>query len=302
MVLATPLIIVLAMRQASGKLVVASIGGSMSAGLQTVRVASYLTAAQADLAWMLLAADNIPAWLDNAALVSWFWYWSNATGGVKVRVPADAVDRARATLRRPSQPDEVATQPWTCATCQTSIDAPWTTCWLCGTSETGEEDARFFEEPSTEALPLSKATVARTMAILAILLFLVTRGSVGGLAALIATVAGLLLLRACWRGDSAGQPDATARLPGEQPTASADVETTDEYTKVEDVIRREWQAAVFGLAFFPLMFYSVWLLLRLKLPDEALRWREQRRYVGAWCINLYQVLIWGMILFPSVWL
>jgi hypothetical protein len=79
--------------------------------------------------------------------------------------------------------------------------------------------------------------------------------------------------------------------------------TADNYDPVEETILRAWQAAVLSLWFFPLVFYSLWLLLRLTLPDRPLRPREQRQYVGAWGFNLLSCALafpfWIIFLFRA---
>ena len=51
-----------------------------------VKVRSFLGVAEAELARVRLAMDGIPARLSNAEFVSWAWYYSNASGGVKLFV------------------------------------------------------------------------------------------------------------------------------------------------------------------------------------------------------------------------
>jgi len=59
-----------------------------------VCVASYQDASEGELARLQLAMHGIPAFLENANLVLWAWYYSFAVGGVKVFAPETEAQRA----------------------------------------------------------------------------------------------------------------------------------------------------------------------------------------------------------------
>jgi hypothetical protein len=66
-----------------------------------VCVASYLNTCEADLARAVLAAEDIPAWLENANMVQWCWKYSNAVGGVKLFVSDAQAQLVREILESP---------------------------------------------------------------------------------------------------------------------------------------------------------------------------------------------------------
>ncbi len=118
-----------------------------------VRAASFANSAQAHLARMQLAMEDIPAYLGNAAMATWFWHYNIATGGARVYVSAADAERAAAVLRSSREPVAVA-PPWECGNCGERVAAQWKTCWHCGASVDGQEDVNFFAEPFVAASPL----------------------------------------------------------------------------------------------------------------------------------------------------
>lgn len=249
-----------------------------------VRVASYVNAAQADLARMQLVSAGIRAYLDNVALVSWFWHYSNLTGGAKVCVAAADAEQAHAVLFDWRQAAEADSSTWKCAGCNAQVDSNWAVCWRCGTSSNGEKASNFFEQPAVEMFPLkcSEKTLAIIIGITGPLLFVISWGSVPLLALWLVAFAGFRALQICWPVDE----ETTY-----QELAEPDDEAEDEDTVLEDTILRAWQTAVVSLWFFPLVLYSFWLLLRLDPPEEPLKPREQRRYFGAWAFSLLVTLM-----------
>ncbi len=147
-----------------------------------VRVTSYLNVAQADLAVRQLAVEGIPAFLENAAFLSWFWHYSNATGGVKLwALDADA-QRAHAVLWSWREAASVVEPPWQCSKCGELVDSTWITCWHCGASKEGEEDPQFWQEPSKKPRwRLSERTVAMIIGLSGPLVFVAFRGSLSAL-------------------------------------------------------------------------------------------------------------------------
>jgi hypothetical protein len=63
-----------------------------------VPVAAFTSVHEAQLARSVLDAAGIPAVLENEHVISMNWTYSNAVGGVRVVVPADQLDEARALL------------------------------------------------------------------------------------------------------------------------------------------------------------------------------------------------------------
>ena len=264
-----------------------------------VRVASFVNSAQADLARMQLAMEDIPAYLGNAVWVTWFWHYSNATGGARVYVSSSDTERAVAVLRQSRETVPAALPPWTCMKCGEHVDVSWNICWHCGTSTDGEEDPNFYEQPVVLPFPLkcSQRTWSTIIGVSGPLLFFVSHGSLALLMEWFAVVAVMLTLRTCWPTDE----DRTEPATETPDLAAIDLaaETTEQdaadgYTAIEETVLRAWQAAVLSLSFPPLALYAIWLLLRLDLPEEPLKSREQRRYLGAWVFSMLPIAAFGL--------
>jgi hypothetical protein len=259
-----------------------------------VRAASFVNSAQADLARMRLAMDDIPAFLGNAAFVTWFWHYSNATGGARVYVADCDVDRAIAILRpsRETVPD--AQPPWECGKCREHVNAQWKTCWRCGASIDGEEDPNFFDEPFVAPLRISARTLAIIIGMAGPLVLLLSHGSMPLLLECCAAVALMLALLGLWpagadHAEPAAKPPDLAAI--DSATGIAEEVAADGYAVIEERVLRAWQAAVLGLSFPPLVLYAMWLLLRISLAQEPLKPRELRRYIGAWLFSTFPLVI-----------
>jgi hypothetical protein len=246
---------------------------------------------------MVLAVEDIPAYLDNAALVTWFWQYSNLTGGAKVNVSSLDAERATDVLWPEREADPVALPPWQCVKCGEHVDASWKICWHCGASTDGEEARNFFEPPAVLEFPLKGSPVAWSIMVGASgpLLFLVSHGSMRLLGVWFVAVVVMLTLRGWWPADQ-GSTASEVEMPelNTDAIASEITEQTAEegYTVIEETVLRAWQAAVLSLWFLPLAFYAVWLLLQLDLADGPLAPTERRRYLGAWAFIIAKLTWW----------
>ena len=93
---------------------------------ELVTVATFALPTEAAMARGRLEADGIEAYLDNEHLVATYSLLTNATGGVKVTVPARDLERARAILAsrheldeadRDDEDDGYADEPYRCPRC-----------------------------------------------------------------------------------------------------------------------------------------------------------------------------------------
>jgi len=110
-----------------------------------VVIAGRLFPPEGELLRIRLAVYGVRSWLENAELITWFWHWCNATGGVKLLVQSDDCQQACDILN--STPDSVADdepsrQP--CQKCNEPFPPAWHLCWKCGTAADGTEDPEFF--------------------------------------------------------------------------------------------------------------------------------------------------------------
>ena len=240
---------------------------------------------------MLLAMEDIPAYLDNAALVTWFWQYSNLTGGARVLVSSLDAERAEAVLWPSRETIPVAPPPRKCVKCSEHVDSLWVTCWHCGASTDGEEDPNFFQEPTILPFPLrcSRKTFSTLVGISGPLLYLLSHGALPLLVLWFVAVVAMLVLRSWWPADKGGTepavdvPDLAEIGLAAEATGEA---AADGYTVIEETVLQAWQSAVLSLGFLPLAFYAIWLLLRLDLREEPLAPSEQRRYLGAWAFSV----------------
>jgi hypothetical protein len=252
-----------------------------------VLAASCENSAQADLARMRLAMEDIPAFLGNAALVTWFWQYSNATGGARVYVSACDAERADAILRPSRETVPAAPSPWECSKCGEQIDEHWKTCWRCGTSIDGENELNFLDEPVVAPCPVK--FTAKTWAIIVVgmlpLVLFLSHGSLLLLLEWCAAIAVTLVLKSLWPGGEGGEEPAAGAYgiaATDSAEGAAEEVPADGYMVIEETVLRAWQAAFLSLWFLPLALYAIWLLLRVSLLEEPLKPRELRRYVGAW--------------------
>ena len=66
---------------------------------------------RAHIARIRLEAIGIPCYLDNENLTGMFWYYANATGGTKLKVPEEEFIQAREALTPDAVPPEMDTSP-----------------------------------------------------------------------------------------------------------------------------------------------------------------------------------------------
>lgn len=262
-----------------------------------VRVASYLNSAEAELARARLAMDDIPAWLENATLVLWVWYYSDAVGGVKVFVPEPEAERAWTILHPPRESDGEDRPHGTCPACEAQLDSAWTVCWRCGCTAEGERDPGFFEPPSLVPFPLrcSANLLAAIVGMSGPLLFLVSGGWMPLLLFWMFAVVLVMGLREGWPADEDAATPPDDLLDRDETVADAD---SDTYTAVEAAVFRAWKAAVFSFCFPPLVLYSLWLLMWLDAPDAPLPPREQRRCLVALAIGLIEIGLFALFFLP----
>jgi hypothetical protein len=97
-----------------------------------VRIASYLDPPRADLAQMALAREAIPSALGNANFLSWYWYYSNAVGGVVLYVRRCEADHAREVLAAARSKSAARLPTWICPSCGQRVAGGWDACWQCG--------------------------------------------------------------------------------------------------------------------------------------------------------------------------
>jgi hypothetical protein len=253
-----------------------------------VRVASYLNVAEAEVARMQLEMEDIPARLDNAALVSWFWHYSNVTGGVKVLVPAGEFARATSVILPPPGPSEPPPPNWACPRCHAEVDGRWGICWSCGCTAGGEEDPEFHDEgrPARAAVPESsdvpanlRSQYAAAIFVLSFLLvFVISHGSL--LAVFILFVCFIFGGMFRWVWDRASRAAGAEQDAIEEPAPYYGEPTLAENDALAEVlVLRMWTTSIFGMLWSPLFsLWVLWLVFRLATLGVTLRPRDCFRY------------------------
>lgn len=263
--------------------------------IRLVSIAAFLTAPEADAARIRLAFSGIAARLDNAALVTWCWHYSNATGGVRLVVAGPDAERAREILFS-EDVEEDETPEWTCAACARRVPGPWEICWHCGTSADGRpgaagdtaEPAAGRIEPESLGCLLVSVVVVGTLATIASL------DLIEPMLVIAAAACGVMLVTEATFGRD--QPPE-AEPPPEETAPEAPVAPDAEITAAgEATAQRAWQAAVFGLIVFPLFtLVSLWLLAKSSPAGARLRRVARWQRGAAWTINLLTVLAWQWV-------
>jgi hypothetical protein len=260
-------------------------------------VASCLDVAHAELTRSVLASAGIPVTLGSATLLSWFWHYSNAVGGVTIHVRrrdvAGALEALAAARAEPS--DDLPA--WNCPACDERIGGMWDACWHCSRWRDGAPspaDAAI-AAPEIPAVRRIWSNSAAAFALVGFILVLILLGRFSpGLALMLATLVFvvLFLLRQSnmlvpKRLDAAGPPRTEAEpdedLPGGRSVTLSAVSRAK--------VRRAWQAAVIGgCALPPLAFYSIWLLWKLRHRHTPLGWADRWRAGAALLLNLGSIL------------
>jgi hypothetical protein len=262
-----------------------------------VRIASYTNVWEAELARSRLADEQIRAFLGNAMLVSWFWHYSNAVGGVTVHVARRDAEVARhfVTLIRTNPAQR---QPsWKCPRCNATLLESWTVCWQCGASTDGSEALRCAEdEPVSEPVLESKQTYGSSIfaVTVAIVLMALLSGGLLFTLAVMPFVALFIILLQAIGGETAAQPMSDgSKEPG--PTSSG-APTPKQSRVANAIVMRARRAAVLGFFMFPpLGLYSLWLVRRLAARSMRLDRNDYLRCGVAVMLDLWAILL-GLLL------
>lgn len=262
-----------------------------------VCVASYLNSCEAELARVRLAQEDIPAFLENAGLVLWGWYYSNAVGGVKVFVPESETDRAWSILHPSDEPDGELFSPRERPTREEDGEADLTGDEGDTDDANQSHDTELIIPPAESEFPLkfSPPVVAAIICCSGLVVLFGMRDDPLVLAIWAFIVVLVLAMRSVWRAD---EDDSTP--PEDQPDQNATDtdDVSDDYGEIEAAVGQAWKAAVLSLLFMPLAIYSLWILLRLfwitsdDVESTPPLWpRETRRIIMALTISFVELLL-----------
>lgn len=285
-------------------------------------VATYSTPIEAEMARNRLEASGIQAFLAGDQTVGWLWHLGTAMPGVKVLVAGSDLQRAREVLESVREPpdEDRPSQAWTCPKCGAEVDGELETCWACGTTADGLEDADFqhADAPPSRAPEEKVGPKGPPSAVLALLIaFCVPMyvfNTMVGFDILVREAASpisggsLLLVLACdlllvvglfhWFYYRPPAPPE-AEMAAEDRRAAAGATLAEEEgwepaaVEVDALARRACLAALLGLVFCPMVLnlYSIWLILRYELYRPEVRRRSAFFVYTAIVINAAACLV-----------
>ena len=258
-----------------------------------IRIASFTNVWEAELARNRLADEQIPAFLGNATLVSWVWYYSNAVGGVTVHVARRDADVATRIVT-PICTDPTKSQPsWACPSCNAIVSGSWSVCWQCGTSADGSQALLCAvdetpPESAVESEHIYGSTILAIFVVLVLLILLLCVGPVLILAALPFVACFVILLQAIG-GETTGRSlsDGAEELESHWPHAP----TPKQSFVAKAIVLRAWRSALLGFFIFPpLGLYSLWLVYRLAGRSTPLSGIDRLRCRVAVILDLFAIV------------
>jgi hypothetical protein len=268
-----------------------------------VRVRSFLGVAEAELARIRLAMDGISARLSNAELVIWFWHYSNVTGGVKLFVKESDLPQAAIILSPQPVPLQFQPPRWICPKCWADVDGQWSFCWSCGTSKTGEEDPDFhtwYRDLSNGSLAGKTYTnvIAAIISVLYLVLFLVFKGSLSIVVAWLSTLTLWVLISRFLSLHKTPMFNA-AELESEGDNFSATYydPARDEFSPADDIAYKLWKAAVFSIYSFILFLFAIWLWFKIQKVASSLSQKGCRHYYYSSLFIVFNIMIYGWMIF-----
>lgn len=271
-----------------------------------VKIASYLTVPQAELAQGHLAMHGISARVGNPAFLTWCWHLSNAVGGAKLYVSAGEVERARDILAAAREELPGASPPGQCVKCGELRDRRWEICWRCGTSVDGIEDP-LFTQHDVHTGPRRRISEGEALGLLSLLtvgLFAISGGSLLVMLTWIGILTTYLLLELLPSRD-ADSPASDEPIPVEaEPVLDAAGQSRARRCRTGKALAlRAWQASMIGILLFPpLAFYSIYLLERMRTRKWPLDLVSLCRYWAAWVVSIFVVLFFGTFLAALIYL
>jgi hypothetical protein len=250
-----------------------------------VVIASFGTLPEADLARAQLRDAGIVTCLENGDLVSTYWAYAVAVGGVKLLVP-DADVEAAFRLLAPLATDPTSPSVH-CPQCGIELPSDSAACWRCAKGEGVDEQAT-----SDRETKFDRTWVAAIVCLIGCLL-VTAFGPYGLVAFLVFAV----VVHPMFVGAPAGIDTVDAPVDDD----SADSWPSARVQLAESVARRAWRGAVLGVFLWPafavpsvLNLYSLWLLFRLRRTWRLLGRGAKHRCRIAFCFNLVALPVTGV--------
>jgi hypothetical protein len=266
-----------------------------------VKVRSFLGVAEAELARIRLAMDGISARVSNAEFVSWAWYYSNATGGVKLFVndsdaPQAAIILAPQPVPQPFQPPQ-----WHCPKCRANVDGLWSYCWSCGTSKHGEEDPDFHTWYQQSGCSLAGKSFTEVNAVIISLVYLAAfltlkTSPLVLFAWLITLMLWVLISRSLSLHNMPMFNAAEVKPEPEDPSPTDYDPSRDEFNPADDIAYKLWKAVIFSLGWLPIIYgpFALWLWYKTSQNASSLSSIGVRHYYYSLLILILNVIFFGL--------
>jgi hypothetical protein len=270
---------------------------------ELVPVDSCLDPPHASLDQAALDIAGIPAALGNDCFIGWYWYYSNAVGGVKVLVRRGDARYARHVLSAARARPAESLPPWKCRSCGQRVYGQWDTCWRCGRRADDAPGEALPAQIDTEPYPKPgkawKLSVLFCAAGLAGLVVILLTGNLK-LPLLLAPLVCLCYVFLRQFEQSADSPEEETVEMREAPPAAV---PRLHRNLSAAIVRRAWHASVFSLGFPPLGFYSMALLWKLGQRTTPLsiadQWRSWAAMVLSALAILYCLGLAGLVLYAA---
>ena len=265
-----------------------------------VCITSYQDVPRAELAKIVLAAEGIRSSLSNTVLLTWFWHYGVAVGGVKLIVTSSDVEQAREILRPSQDAQDRSTTQRECAGCREPLPTDWEICWRCGKARDGSSPP---DSEPMEGLRDAKDGIGLLL-IIAMLVAAIFTFTINPAAWPVFAILALAYAMYFWaqaEREIGDRPEPKEIDPDPTPP-----ESNWQAEIVQSVIRRAWHATVIGyLAFPPLLIYALMLIKRLRGKHLKMDPLSRRRNYACWILNpiviaLLCFVIWAVLYRLSV--
>jgi hypothetical protein len=250
-----------------------------------VKVRSFLGVAEAELARIRLAMDGIAARVSNAEFVSWAWWYSNATGGVKLFV--NQSDALQAAIILSPQPVPPLFQPpeWHCPKCRADVDGLWSFCWSCGTSKNGEEDPDFHTWYRESGGWLVKKSFTEVISVIisvfCLAVFLAFNKSPFVLLAWLITLPLWVLISRFLSLHNMPMFNAAEVKPEPEHPSPTDYDPScDDFKPADDIAYKLWKAVIFSIGRWSFVYFAfaLWLWFKTNQNTSLLSAKSLRHY------------------------
>jgi len=247
--------------------------------------------------------DGISARLSNAEMVSWAWFYSNVTGGVKLFVHESDAAKAALILSPQPVPQVFQPSPWICPKCQADVDGLWSFCWSCGTSKNGEEDPDFhgwYRQAACDLLSGKTITnvIATIISVIYLAMFMLFNASLVVICAWLITLMLWVLISRLLSMHKMTMVDVSdLGLEFEHFSDTHYDPSRDEFNPADDIAYKLWKAVIFSFGRWPFIYFlfALWLWFKTQQNVSVLSAKGLKYY-------FYSLLLLILIVVMNCWM